>query len=167
MYRQTMNWFFARLIFDLENGGDTFLRNVGSYIVHTMTVFHWLNVLFGLKTIRRTTTLFICKESSIISWTGVAIWSKTNLGTSGQCHPRRRPFSWVCTVPSDSVMIWMHPVSRGVCEGVQHRLRFCIDHFCRIHREISSDPGVLHFVHWLSRYTIIINYICIGLLQLL
>jgi hypothetical protein len=28
-------WFTARLIFDHEDGGDTLLRNVGSYTVHT------------------------------------------------------------------------------------------------------------------------------------
>jgi hypothetical protein len=54
-------WFLTRLIFDLEDGGDTFLRNVGSYTDYTapyprkyvltfmalpVKYSHWWNIFF-------------------------------------------------------------------------------------------------------------------------
>jgi hypothetical protein len=40
----TARWFLAQLIFDPEDGGDTFLRNVGSHTNHTMLyVRRWLH----------------------------------------------------------------------------------------------------------------------------
>jgi hypothetical protein len=60
------------------------------------------------------------KEPSIISWTGAAIWSKTNFGPTGHHHPRGSPIPHVCTVPSASKVVFS--------EGGQHRLRLCLDH---------------------------------------
>jgi hypothetical protein len=33
--KQLLRWFLVQLIFDLEDGGDTFLRNIGSHTEYT------------------------------------------------------------------------------------------------------------------------------------
>jgi hypothetical protein len=63
------------------------------------------------------------KDPSIIYGTGAAILSKTNFGPTGHHHPLQR----VCTVPSASV-IFKCILEAMFCEGVQHLLRFYLDH---------------------------------------
>jgi hypothetical protein len=67
------------------------------------------------------------KESSIISGTGAAIWSKTNFGPIGHHHPRSSPIPLICTVPSASA-IFKCILQVVFCEGVQHCLRFSLGH---------------------------------------
>jgi hypothetical protein len=52
------------------------------------------------------------KEPSIISGTGVVIWSKTNSGPTGHHHPWSSPLLRVCIVSSNSVIFCMHHASR-------------------------------------------------------
>jgi hypothetical protein len=63
----------------------------------------------------------------IIFRIGAAIWSKTNFGPTGHHHPRSSPLPHVCTVPSTCTIFLMHSGSL-FCDGVQHHLRFCLDH---------------------------------------
>jgi hypothetical protein len=66
-------------------------------------------------------------QPTIISRTGAAISSETNFGSTGHNHPRSNPLPRVCTVTSASAILKciMEVV---FCKGVQHRLRFCLDH---------------------------------------
>jgi hypothetical protein len=66
------------------------------------------------------------KETSIISSTGAAIWSKINFGPAGYHHPGSSSLPRVCTIPSASA-IFKCILEFVFCKGV-HRLRFCHDH---------------------------------------
>jgi hypothetical protein len=70
---------------------------------------------------------FLADVPSIIFRTAAAIWSKTNSGPAGHHHPRSSPLTHVSTVPSASA-IFKCILQVVFCEGVQHRLRFCLDH---------------------------------------
>jgi hypothetical protein len=61
------------------------------------------------------------------SGTGAAIWLETNFGTTGHNHPRSSPLPRVWTVPNASAL-FKCILEVVFCEGVQHRLRFCLDH---------------------------------------
>jgi hypothetical protein len=67
---------------------------------------------------------------TIISGTGAAFWSETNLGPTGHHHPRSSPLFRICTIPSTYV-IFTFILEVMVCEAVQHRLRLRPDnHSC-------------------------------------
>jgi hypothetical protein len=53
--------------------------------------------------------------------------AKTNFGPTGHHYSRNISLSPVCNVPSTSV-IFKCVLKVVFCEGVQHRLRFCLDH---------------------------------------
>jgi hypothetical protein len=63
--------------------------------------------------------LFHQHKRSIISGTGVAIWSNTNSKPTGRHHPWGNRLLHVCTVTSTSAIFKIHPGSR---------LQFCLDH---------------------------------------
>jgi hypothetical protein len=68
-----------------------------------------------------------CKEPSIISGTNAAIWSKTNFWPTGHHQPQSNPHPPVCTIPSASG-IFNCFLEVVFCEGVQYRMRFCLNH---------------------------------------
>jgi hypothetical protein len=61
-----------------------------------------------------------------ISGTGADIWSKSNFGPTGHHHPRSSPLPHVCTVLRASAIFKC--ILEVFCEGVQHRMRFCLDY---------------------------------------
>jgi hypothetical protein len=52
---------------------------------------------------------------------------KSGFGPTGHHHPRSSYLLRVCTVPSTSA-VFKSMLGVVFCEGVQHRLRFCLDH---------------------------------------
>jgi hypothetical protein len=71
--------------------------------------------------------MIIYIEPSIISGTAAALWSKTNLGPTSHHHVQIRPLPCLCAVPSASGILKC-VVEVVFCEGIQHSLRFCLDH---------------------------------------
>jgi hypothetical protein len=67
------------------------------------------------------------KYPSIISGTGAATWSKTNFWPTGHYDPWSSLLPRVCTVPSSPVTV-SFILEVVLCECVQHRLRFWLDH---------------------------------------
>jgi hypothetical protein len=57
----------------------------------------------------------------IISWTGAAIWSKTNFGPTGHHHLEEVPFHMYVLMPFLKCILQV-----VFCVGVQHCLRFCL-----------------------------------------
>jgi hypothetical protein len=85
------------------------------------------------------------KEPSIISRTVAAVWSETNFGPTGHHRPRSSPLPLVCTIPSASA-ISKCTLEVVFCECVQHRLRFCLDHFnC-----VKMAAGKQRKVRWVA-----------------
>jgi hypothetical protein len=89
------------------------------------------------------------------NWCGV-IWSKMNLGPTGQYHSLPRS----CTIINASANFEMEVV---FCERVQHRLRFCLDHLICVkmavfqfylqsgkHRKVGWGTTVLLF--WSKKF---------------
>jgi hypothetical protein len=58
---------------------------------------------------------------------GAAIWSRTNSGPTGHLHPRSSPLPRVSAIQSASA-IFKCILEVVSCEGVQHRLRYWLDH---------------------------------------
>jgi hypothetical protein len=72
--------------------------------------------------------IHIYKKPSIIPGTGAAIWPRTNLGSSGHHLPRSSPLLHVST-PFSALLPFFKCILEVVfCEGVQHHLRFYLDH---------------------------------------
>jgi hypothetical protein len=67
------------------------------------------------------------KEPSIISGTGAAIWSETNVGPTGHHLHRSSHLLPICTVPSTSA-IFLNASWKSCSVSVQHCLLFCLDH---------------------------------------
>jgi hypothetical protein len=67
-------------------------------------------------------------ESSIISGTGAAIWSKTNFGPTGHHHLGSSPLPHGYTPFSALVSFFKCILEVVFCECVQHNMRFCLDH---------------------------------------
>jgi hypothetical protein len=71
--------------------------------------------------------MLVYKMASIISGAGAAVWTKTNFVPLGHHSPRSSSLPLICTVPSDPD-IFKCILEVSFCEGVQHRLRFYLDH---------------------------------------
>jgi hypothetical protein len=96
---------------------------------------HKLNYINSKYNFRFDLKVKVHKEPSIISRNGAAIWSKTNFGSTGYHHPRSmHEGARVCTVSSISKCI----LEVVFCEGVQHRLPFCLHHLSSVKMAASQ-----------------------------
>jgi hypothetical protein len=90
---------------------------------------------------------------STISGTVTAIWSKTNFGPTSQQYPSSNALPRVYTFSRPAIINCTLKVVS--CEGVQHRLRFYLDHISYAKIVVSSientqkvEEGQVREVDW-------------------
>jgi hypothetical protein len=80
------------------------------------------------------------------------MWSKTNFEPTDHHHPRSSTLPRICTVPSASA-IFKCILKAVFCKGIEHRLRFCLDHLSCIKMaafQFYLQSGKQRKVGWLG-----------------